>query len=75
MIGSRFQVQLHTLHPSIYLIVDFRHHVNCKSLGPPLRYNDHRAGLTMLQIFQLKWAYPQSMIFRGLPWDWFVFFY
>ena len=26
-----------------------------------------RAGLTMLQMFQLKWAYPQSMNFRGLP--------
>jgi len=34
-----------------------------------------RAGLTMLQIFKLKRAYPQSMNFRGLPWDWSVGFF
>jgi len=31
----------------------------------------HHTGLTMLQIFQLKRTYPQTMNFRGLPWDWF----
>jgi len=33
-----------------------------------------RSSSPMLQMFQLKRAYPQSMNFRGLPWDCFLFF-
>jgi len=41
-------------------------------LTTPDRFSYH-SGLTMLQMFQWKPAYPQSTNFRGLPWDWFLF--
>jgi len=39
----------------------------------PDKFSYH-TGLTILQMFQIKRAYPQSMNFRGLPWDLFVGF-
>jgi len=40
---------------------------------PTVCFKVCRAGLTMLQVFQLKRAYPQTMNFRGLPWYFWFF--
>jgi len=46
--------------------VEIEYPLGYASSGDSL-FRDTGLGLTMLQVFQLKRAYPQSMNFRGLP--------
>jgi len=58
-----------------YKIMPKRLQLSCGALQFSILWLISRAGLTMLKMFQLKRAGPQSVNFRGLLWYWYLCFW